>query len=65
MQEIKIKNFGTEMEAILAKNMLQFHDIKSRVQNRGMHSSGIPIDRFGADLFVLEKDVERALELLK
>ena len=65
MEETKIKNFNTEMEAELAKNMLQAHGIKSRVQTIGVHSSGIPNDRYGADLIVLQKDFNQATELLK
>ncbi len=65
MEEIKIKSFTTEMEAELAKNMLLVHGIKSRVQAHGVHSSGIPNDRFGVDLVILKKDLDLALELLK
>ena len=53
------------MEAELARNMLEANGIKSLVQSRGIHSSGIPIDRYGADLFVLERDFERAKEILE
>ncbi len=53
------------MEAELAKNMLLANGIKSRVQTLGVHSSGIPNDRYGADLIVLKKDFDQASELLK
>ena len=65
MEEIKIKSFATEMEAELAKNMLQAYGIKSRIQTHGVHSSGIPNDRYGADLIVLKKVFNQAEELLK
>ncbi len=65
MEEIKIKSFATTIEAEMAKNMLQAYGIKSRVQTNGVHSSGIPDDRYGADLMVLKTDFDQALELLK
>ena len=65
MDQIKVKSFATEMEAELAKNMLEAHGIKSFVQSKGVHSSGVPDGRFGADLFVLQKDVERVKEILE
>ncbi len=64
MEQVVIKNFATEMEAELAKNMLKAYGINSFVQTKGTHSSGVPDDRYGADLIVLEKDVEKARELL-
>ena len=65
MDQIKIKSFATEMEAELAKGMLGAYGIKSLVQCRGVHSSGISDDRFGAELFVLQTDVEKAKEILE
>ena len=65
MEEIVVKSFATEQEAELAKNLLQTYGVNSFVQGRGVHSSGIPSDRYGADLFVLEKDAESAKELLE
>jgi len=64
MEEIIIKNFATETEAELAKNMLKAHGIKSRIIVQGVHSSGIPNDRYGAHIIVLKKDFDRASELL-
>lgn len=65
MEEIKIKSFATELEAEMAKNMLQAYEIKSRVQTNSVHSSGIPNDSHGADLIVLKKDLDQVLGLLK
>ncbi len=52
MDEVKIKTFGTEMEAEMVKRMLLEYGIKCRVQTYGVDSSGIPSDRYGADLIV-------------
>lgn len=64
MEQVVIKSFATEMEAELAKNMLKAYGIKSFIQNKGTHSSGVPDDRYGTDLIVLEKDSEKTRELL-
>lgn len=64
MDQIKIKNFATQIEAELAKNFLEARGIKSVIQNLGVTANGLPSDRFGVDLSVLEKDAEEARELL-
>jgi len=65
MDRIFIKNFATEQEAELAQNLLQAYKIKAFVQSKGVHSSGIPSDKFGADLFVLKDDAEEANDILE
>lgn len=64
MEQIIIKNFATEIEAELAKNLLRSQGIKCMVQMQGVSSSGIPNDRFGADLVILKKDTDRVTQLL-
>jgi hypothetical protein len=64
MDQVTVKNFASEMEAELARNMLLAYGVKSFVQLKGVHSGGITDSRFGADLMVLAKDIEKAKELL-
>lgn len=65
MKEIKIKNFPTRIEAEIGKTMLRSHGIESFLQLEGVHSSGIPNETLGVDLYVLEKNMEKARELLE
>jgi hypothetical protein len=58
----KIKNFGHEWEAELAKGRLENMGIKSNVQ-RGFNAiTGMYGEN---DLFVQEEDIEEALKVLK
>ncbi|MFH1170290.1 MAG: DUF2007 domain-containing protein [Candidatus Vogelbacteria bacterium] len=61
----KIKFFNSIVEAELAKNLLKENGVESSVQKRGIEFSGDMGDSFGADLFVSEKDVLKANELLE
>jgi hypothetical protein len=65
MEQISIRWFKTKFEAEMTKKFLEAYGIKSLVQEKGFHSSGIPDDSLGIDLFVLEKDVNKAKELLE
>lgn len=62
---IKIKFFNSIVAAELAGNLLKENGIKNMVQKRGMDFPGDLGDSYGADLFVAEKDVEKAKELLE
>ena len=66
MKQILVKNFLSEMEAELAKNMLEARGIKSVIQKEGSALNGgvATGGGLGVDLFVLEKDFEEAKELL-
>lgn len=61
----KIKFFNSIVEAELAKNLLKEHNIESISQKRGVEFPGSLGDSYGADLFVNEKDVETAKEILE
>jgi hypothetical protein len=65
MEQIKVKNYSSDIEAEMGKNLLSAHGIKSFVQTNGIHSSGIPTDNMGADLYVFEKDIEQAKNILE
>ena len=66
MKDICIKNFQMQVEAEIAKSMLEANGIKSVIQKQGFALGGeIPAaGSIGVDLFVLEKDFEKAKELL-
>jgi hypothetical protein len=59
-----LKNFSSIAEAELAKNVLKEHNIESWVQKKGANYPGDLGDNYGADLFVNEKDIEEAKNLL-
>jgi len=61
---IRIKFFNSIMEAELANNLLKEHGIRGMVQKRGVEYPGDRGDNYGADLFVDEKDTEKANEIL-
>jgi len=62
---IKIKFFNSIMDAQLASNLLKEHGVKNWVQKRGLNFPGDLGDSYGAELFVLEKDVEKVKEILE
>ena len=62
---IKIKFFNSIVEAELAKNLLEQNKIEGIVRRRGLEFPGDLGDSYGADLFVTQKDVEKAKELLE
>lgn len=64
MKEIIVKSFNIVAEAESAKNLLEQHDIKSIVQKKGPTAWG-NVDADGADLFVAEKNVNKAREVLE
>ena len=64
METVFIANFGSIAEAELSKNFLLENGIKSMIQKHGIHYGGDGGDSQGANLLALEKDVERAIELL-
>jgi len=60
----KIKFLNSIAEAELIKNLLKEHGINASVQKRGLQFPGDLGDSYGADLFVPEKDLERAKDIL-
>jgi len=62
---IKIKFFNSNTEAELAKNLLKVNGIESSVNRMGIEFPGDRGDSFGAELFVAEKDTEKAGEILE
>lgn len=64
MNQIYIKRFNSIAETELVRNMLEQHGIKASVQNTGLKYPRDGGDSYGADLFVAEKDVEKAKEIL-
>lgn len=62
---VKIKFFDSIIEAELAKNLLKEFKIESVVQRKGLKYPGDMGDSYGADLFVTEKDIDKAKELLE
>ncbi|HDH31278.1 MAG TPA: hypothetical protein ENH26_00705 [Candidatus Wolfebacteria bacterium] len=62
---IFLKNFATYSEAELAKNLLENNDIKSMLQKGDIAVAGEFSGYAGdANLFVLEKDHNKAKEIL-
>lgn len=66
MEQVRVKNFLTVIEAELAQNMLQASGIKSVIQKDGNALNGGVAQGggLGVNLFVLEKDLQEAKELL-
>jgi hypothetical protein len=62
---IKIKFFNSIIEARLAGNLLKEYGIKNLVKERGLKFPGDLGDSYGAELFIAEKDAERAREILE
>ena len=62
---IRIKFFNSIVEAELAKNLLKEYKIDAFVERKGIEFPGDLGDTYGAELFVGEKDVERAKEILE
>jgi len=60
----KIKFLNSIAEAELVKNLLKEQGIEASVQRRGLQFPGDLGDSYGADLFVPEKDVEKAKDIL-
>lgn len=60
----KIKFLNSIAGAELVKNLLKEHGIEASVQRRGLQFPGDLGDSYGADLFVPEKDVEKAKDIL-
>lgn len=65
MSEILLKIFDSLSEAKLAKNLLEKYGIKSIIQRGPLVAIGEIGDIGRTDLFVLEKDIEKAKEILK
>jgi len=62
---VKLKRFSSICEAELAKSLLESFGIKSIIKNSGIQFSGDLGDGYGADLFILQKDFDRANEILE
>ena len=62
---IKIKFFNSITEAELAKNLLKRNEIESMVHRKGIEFPGDMGDSYGAELFVGEKNAEKAKEILE
>jgi hypothetical protein len=65
MKIISLKSFSSIAEAELAKNLLESSGIKCVIQKGGTNASAAYLgDSVGADLYVSEKDLEQANNLL-
>lgn len=62
---IKIKFFNSIAEAQLIGNLLESCGVKNLVKKRGLEFPGDLGDFYGADLFVAERDVKKAKEILE
>ena len=62
---IKIKFFNSITKAELAGNLLKSNSIESSVNRLGIEFPGDRGDSFGAELFVDEKDFNKAKEILE
>lgn len=62
---IKIQFFNSIALAQLAGNLLRENGIENWVQKRGMQFPGDLGDSYGAELFIAEKDVKKATEILQ
>ena len=63
MNLICLKHYNLLPEAELAKNLLESNGIKSLLQKDGLPGAGLMLVQ-GADLFVDDKDKEKAKEIL-
>ncbi|MCX6702270.1 MAG: hypothetical protein NTW60_00105 [Candidatus Wolfebacteria bacterium] len=64
MKEVLVGSFNSIAEGELAKNLLLGHGIKCLFQKRGLEFPGDLGDSYGADLFVLEKDAQKAKKVM-
>lgn len=65
MEQVCIKSFPTELEADLAKKILEENSIKSVLQQGGITNGYIQSPWIvGISMFVLKKDAEKAKDLL-
>ena len=65
MSEImKICIYHSIAEAELARKLLKEYDIEGIVQKRGIQFPGDMGDAYGADLFVVQENVERVKRVL-
>ncbi|MFA5021482.1 MAG: hypothetical protein WC508_00160 [Patescibacteria group bacterium] len=64
MEPILFKKFDSISEAELAKNILIKKGIKSFIEKGGLQFPGDSGDMYGADLYVLTKDLKQAEEIL-
>jgi len=64
METVLVKKFDSIAEAELAKNLLTENGIKSVVQNGGSVYPTNNSDLMATSLFVLEKDLGKAKEVL-
>jgi len=64
MNLIRLRHYNLLPEAELAKSLLESNGIKSLLQKDGMPGAGLALIQ-GADLFVEDKDKERAEEVLR
>lgn len=61
---IFLKSFNSIILAEFARNLLKSHNINSIIKNSGVEFPGDLGDSFGGELYVLEKDYEKAKEIL-
>ena len=65
-KEIRIKKFNSNTIAEAARNLLKSHGIESIIKvEGGIEFQGALGDSYGADLYVLDRDYEKAKEILE
>jgi hypothetical protein len=64
-KEIKVKRFNSNTMAETARGLLKRYGIESMIKvEGGVEFQGALGDSFGADLYVLDKDYEKAKSIL-
>ncbi len=60
-----LKRFNSIMECELMQRILEKHGIAGILKNSGLQFPRDLSDSFGADLYVPERDLERAIEIVE
>lgn len=65
-KQILLKKFNSNILAETVQNLLKSYDIKSIIKiEGGVEFRGALGDSYGADLYVLEKDCKKAIEIIE